>query len=106
MASSIIHNHHLHENIVGMFLTHVFLLSKGRRRRNRNKKKTFAEENRGIEESTLSAAELRSLRQAERRLNRDEIYCLKKVQALRVVVQIYSVMYVFCRAAMICQLID
>ncbi len=84
------------ENIVGIFLTHIFLLSKGRRRRNRNKKKTFAEENRGIEESTLSATELRSLRQAERRLNRDEIYCLKKVQALSVVVQIYSLMFIFC----------
>ncbi|XP_070760617.1 terminal uridylyltransferase 7 [Enoplosus armatus] len=50
----------------------------GRRRGNRNKKKVFAEENRGLEESTLSATELRSLRQAERRLNRDEIYSLKK----------------------------
>ncbi|XP_065804877.1 terminal uridylyltransferase 7 [Labrus bergylta] len=50
----------------------------GRRRRNRNKKKTFAEENRGLEESTLSATELRSLQQAERRLNKEEIYPLKK----------------------------
>ncbi|XP_051278400.1 terminal uridylyltransferase 7 isoform X1 [Dicentrarchus labrax] len=50
----------------------------GRRRRNRNKKKTFAEENRGLEESTLSAKDLHSLRQAERRLNREEIYSLKK----------------------------
>ncbi|XP_040898522.1 terminal uridylyltransferase 4 [Toxotes jaculatrix] len=52
----------------------------GRRRRNRNKNKTFAEENRGLvnEDSTLSAKELHSLRQAERRLNKDEIYCLKK----------------------------
>ncbi|KAM9359903.1 terminal uridylyltransferase 7 [Symphorus nematophorus] len=50
----------------------------GRRRRNRNKKKAFAEENRGLEESTLSAKELRSLRQIERRLNREEIYSLKK----------------------------
>ncbi|XP_063346052.1 terminal uridylyltransferase 7 isoform X3 [Pelmatolapia mariae] len=52
----------------------------GKRRRNRNKKKAFAEENRGfvIEESTFSNKELRSLRQAERRLNRDEIYSLKK----------------------------
>lgn len=49
-----------------------------RNRRNRNKKKPFAEENRGVEESTLSAAELRSLRQTERRLNREEIYSLKK----------------------------
>ncbi|XP_041643234.1 terminal uridylyltransferase 7 [Cheilinus undulatus] len=50
----------------------------GRRRRHRNKKKAFAEENRGPEESTLSASELRSLRQAERRLNKEEIYSLKK----------------------------
>lgn len=50
----------------------------GRRRRNRNKKKAFAEENRGLEETTLSAKDLQSLRQAERRLNRDEIYCVKK----------------------------
>ncbi|XP_070689581.1 terminal uridylyltransferase 7 isoform X2 [Pempheris klunzingeri] len=49
-----------------------------RRNRNRNKKKGFAEENRGLEEPTLSAKDLRSLQQAERRLNRDEIYCLKK----------------------------
>lgn len=38
-----------------------------------------------IEESTLSNKELRSLRQAERRLNRDEIYSLKKVQTLKAV---------------------
>uniref|UniRef100_UPI0037E79874 terminal uridylyltransferase 7 n=1 Tax=Semicossyphus pulcher TaxID=241346 RepID=UPI0037E79874 len=50
----------------------------GKRRRNRNKKKDFVEENRGHEESTLSVTELRSLRQAERRLNREEIYPLKK----------------------------
>ncbi|KAM6930542.1 terminal uridylyltransferase 7 [Xenentodon cancila] len=52
----------------------------GRRRRNRNKKKAFAEDSRGLmtEESTFSAKELRSLRQAERRLKKDEIYCLKK----------------------------
>nr|XP_046241304.1 terminal uridylyltransferase 7 isoform X2 [Scatophagus argus] len=50
----------------------------GRKRRNRNKKKAFAEENRGLEESTLSAKDMRSLRLAERRLNKDEIYCLKK----------------------------
>ncbi|XP_041854762.1 terminal uridylyltransferase 4 isoform X2 [Melanotaenia boesemani] len=50
----------------------------GRKRRNR--KKTFTEENRAvmIEKPTLSIKELRSLRQAERRLNRDEIYLLKK----------------------------
>lgn len=52
----------------------------GRRRRNRNKKKPFSEENRGpvIEESALSVKELRSLRQTERRLNREEIFSLKK----------------------------
>uniref|UniRef100_A0A7N6A8I3 CCHC-type domain-containing protein n=1 Tax=Anabas testudineus TaxID=64144 RepID=A0A7N6A8I3_ANATE len=52
----------------------------GRKRRNRNKKKGVAEENRGLmnEEYTLSAQEQRSQRQAERRLNRDEIYPLKK----------------------------
>ncbi|XP_054467122.1 terminal uridylyltransferase 7 isoform X1 [Anoplopoma fimbria] len=52
----------------------------GRRRRNRNKNRAYAEENRGplIEESTLSAKELQNLRQAERRLNRDEIFSLKK----------------------------
>lgn len=38
-----------------------------------------------IEESTLSNKELRNLRQAERRLNRDEIYSLKKVQTLKAV---------------------
>uniref|UniRef100_A0A3B5AS57 C2H2-type domain-containing protein n=1 Tax=Stegastes partitus TaxID=144197 RepID=A0A3B5AS57_9TELE len=49
-------------------------------RRNRNKKKPFSEENRGlvIEESALSAKDLRSLRQTERRLNREEIFSLKK----------------------------
>ncbi|XP_029960124.1 terminal uridylyltransferase 7 [Salarias fasciatus] len=52
----------------------------GRRRRNRNKKKPFLEENQNIviEESTLSAKELQSLQQTERRLNREEIYSLKK----------------------------
>lgn len=82
-------------------MTHVFLLSKGRRRRNRNKKKAFAEENRGFEEPTLSAKDLHSLQQAERRLNRDEIYCLKKVQALSVVSQIYSRIHICFRAATI-----
>ncbi|XP_047185189.1 terminal uridylyltransferase 7 [Scophthalmus maximus] len=52
----------------------------GKRRRNRNRKKPFAEENQAsvIEESTLSAKELQSLQQAEQRLGKDEIYCLKK----------------------------
>nr|XP_040051270.1 terminal uridylyltransferase 7 [Gasterosteus aculeatus aculeatus] len=52
----------------------------GRRWRNRNKNRGYAEENRGpiIEESTLSAKELQSLRKAERQLNREEIYPLKK----------------------------
>ncbi|XP_068559289.1 terminal uridylyltransferase 7 [Cebidichthys violaceus] len=52
----------------------------GRRRRNRNKNRGYGEENRGpmIDESTLSAKELQSLRQTERRLNKDEIYPLKK----------------------------
>ncbi|XP_037633222.1 terminal uridylyltransferase 7 isoform X2 [Sebastes umbrosus] len=52
----------------------------GRRRRNRNKNKGYAEENQApmIDESTLSAKELQSLRQAERRLNREEIFSLKK----------------------------
>ncbi|TKS78387.1 Terminal uridylyltransferase 4 [Collichthys lucidus] len=51
-----------------------------RRRRNRNKRNAFAEENRGLEESPLSAKDLRSLQQAERRLNKEEIYSLKKGQ--------------------------
>uniref|UniRef100_A0A8D0A2K8 Terminal uridylyl transferase 7 n=1 Tax=Sander lucioperca TaxID=283035 RepID=A0A8D0A2K8_SANLU len=61
-------------------LTGLFPLKNKKRRRNRNKNKAYAEENRGpvIEESTLSAKELHSLQQAERRLNRDEIYSLKK----------------------------
>ncbi|XP_071339545.1 terminal uridylyltransferase 7 isoform X1 [Trachinotus anak] len=52
----------------------------GRRRRNRHKKKAFAEENRGPvnEDPTLTAKELRNLQQTERRLNKDDIYCLKK----------------------------
>ncbi|XP_056232082.1 terminal uridylyltransferase 7 [Seriola aureovittata] len=52
----------------------------GRRRRNRHKKKAFAEENKGLvnEDATLSAKEMRSLRQAEKRLNKDDIYCFKK----------------------------
>ncbi|XP_068167780.1 terminal uridylyltransferase 7 [Antennarius striatus] len=52
----------------------------GRRWKNRNKKKTCAEENRGLEEIPASAKDMSGLRQAERRLNRDEIYYLKKVQ--------------------------
>ncbi|XP_068461077.1 terminal uridylyltransferase 7 isoform X2 [Clinocottus analis] len=52
----------------------------GRRRRHRNKNRAYTEENRGpvIEESTLSAQELQSRRQAEQRLNKEEIYTLKK----------------------------
>ncbi|KAM9858777.1 terminal uridylyltransferase 7 [Aulostomus maculatus] len=52
----------------------------GRGWRNQNKGKAFAEENRVPlnDESTLSAKELRSLRQIEKRLNKEEIYCLKK----------------------------
>lgn len=93
---SILYDIYTSSNRVNTFLTHAFLLSKGRKRRHRNKKKSFAEENRGCEESTLSATDLRSLRQAERRLNRDEIYCLKKVQALGLVAQIYSlILFVF-----------
>uniref|UniRef100_A0A3Q2ZUZ7 C2H2-type domain-containing protein n=1 Tax=Kryptolebias marmoratus TaxID=37003 RepID=A0A3Q2ZUZ7_KRYMA len=58
----------------------LLLVFVGRRQRNRNKKNLFAEEDRGhaAEESTLSAQELQSLRQAERRLKKDEIYYLKK----------------------------
>lgn len=64
--------------------THAILIFKGRRRRNRNKKKPLGEENRGpvIEDPALSAIELRCLKQAERRLMRDEVYSLKKVQVL------------------------
>ncbi|XP_047448090.1 terminal uridylyltransferase 7 [Mugil cephalus] len=49
----------------------------GRRRRNRNKKKPFIEENRGpmIDDPALSAKDRQN---AERRLNRDEVYSLKK----------------------------
>ncbi|XP_045890712.1 terminal uridylyltransferase 7 [Micropterus dolomieu] len=49
----------------------------GRRRRNRNKKRTFAEEDRGVEEPTLSAIQLRALQKAEKRLNREEVYCVR-----------------------------
>ena len=64
-------------------LTHVFLPSEGKRRRNRNKKKSFGEENRSHvnEDAALSTQELQSLRQAESRLLKDGIYCLKKVQS-------------------------
>lgn len=63
---------------------HFCVLSKGRRWRNQNKRKAFAEENKVpvYDESTLSAKELRTLKQAEKRLNRDEIYSLKKVTTL------------------------
>ncbi|XP_076006661.1 terminal uridylyltransferase 7 [Genypterus blacodes] len=52
----------------------------GRRWRNQNKRKAFAEENKVplFDESTLSPKELHSLKLAEKRLNRDEIYSLKK----------------------------
>ncbi|XP_047197197.1 terminal uridylyltransferase 4 [Hippoglossus stenolepis] len=51
-----------------------------KRRRNRNKKKGFGEENRSLvnEDSALSTQELQSLRQAENRLLKDGICCLKK----------------------------
>uniref|UniRef100_A0A665WG85 Terminal uridylyl transferase 7 n=1 Tax=Echeneis naucrates TaxID=173247 RepID=A0A665WG85_ECHNA len=59
--------------------TSSFVPSKGRRRRNRHKKKVFAEENRGSvnEDATISPKELHNLQQAEKRLNKDDIYCLK-----------------------------
>lgn len=57
-------------------------LSTGRRRRNRNKKNAFAEEKRVSEESMLSAMDVHSLQQAERRLKKDGIYSLKKASAL------------------------
>ncbi|KAM4745927.1 terminal uridylyltransferase 7 [Anableps anableps] len=52
----------------------------GRRRRKRNKKKGLAEECKGleIEESRVSVQDLQSIRQAERRLKRDEIHPLRK----------------------------
>ncbi|CAB1454910.1 unnamed protein product [Pleuronectes platessa] len=52
----------------------------GKRRRNRNKKTSFGEENRSRvnEDSTLSTQELQSLRQAESRLLKDGICSLKK----------------------------
>lgn len=55
-----------------------FLISKVKRWKNKNRKKTF-EEPRGSEESNLSAKDLRQQLQAEKRLNRDEIYPVKKV---------------------------
>ncbi|KAF7665456.1 hypothetical protein LDENG_00143220 [Lucifuga dentata] len=59
--------------------TDVTLHKSGWRQRNQNKREAFAEENKGpAYESTLSAKEQRSLWQAEKRLSRDEIYCLKK----------------------------
>ncbi|XP_034026885.1 terminal uridylyltransferase 7 isoform X2 [Thalassophryne amazonica] len=56
------------------------LVSKAKRRRHRNKRKIFVEDNNvpAAEEPTLSAKELRSLQQVERRLNKDEVYFLKK----------------------------
>lgn len=57
-------------------------LSKGRRRRNRNKKNAFAEEKRVSEEAMHSAMDVYSLQQAERRLKKDGIYSLNKVPAL------------------------
>ncbi|KAM3610510.1 uncharacterized protein V6R79_004990 [Siganus canaliculatus] len=50
----------------------------GKKRRNRSKKKDFAEENRGLEEPTLSVKDAHSLRQNEKRLNKEEIYYLKR----------------------------
>ncbi|XP_058492227.1 terminal uridylyltransferase 4 isoform X1 [Solea solea] len=52
----------------------------GKRWRNRNRKKDFTEENRGFvnEEITLTAKEIHSLRQAEKRLKKDEIFSLKR----------------------------
>uniref|UniRef100_A0A674NRY5 CCHC-type domain-containing protein n=1 Tax=Takifugu rubripes TaxID=31033 RepID=A0A674NRY5_TAKRU len=51
--------------------------SEGKRWKNRNRKKTF-EEHRGSEESNLSAKDLRQQLQAEKRLNKEEIYPVKK----------------------------
>ncbi|XP_054895394.1 terminal uridylyltransferase 4 [Poeciliopsis prolifica] len=52
----------------------------GRRRRNRNKKKGFAEESKGLEmeEARVSVQDLQNARQAEKRLKREEIYLLRK----------------------------
>ncbi|KAK5599251.1 hypothetical protein CRENBAI_023958 [Crenichthys baileyi] len=52
----------------------------GRRRRKRNKKKALAEEYKGfeIEESRVSVQELQNIREAERKLKRDEIHPLRK----------------------------
>lgn len=58
--------------------TFNFLISKAKRWKNRNRKKNF-EEPRGSEESNLSAKDLRQQLQAEKRLNKDEIYPVKKV---------------------------
>lgn len=58
--------------------TFNFLISKVKRWKNKNRKKTF-EEPRGSEESNLSAKDLRQQLQAEKRLNKDEIYPVKKV---------------------------
>ncbi|PWA15881.1 hypothetical protein CCH79_00009039 [Gambusia affinis] len=57
----------------------------GRRRRNRNKKKAFAEECKGLEmeEARVSVQDLQNTRQAEKKLKRDEIYPLRKVPAVK-----------------------
>ncbi|XP_051923084.1 terminal uridylyltransferase 7 isoform X50 [Hippocampus zosterae] len=56
------------------------VLNAGKRRRPRNKRRNFAEEDRELanEESSLSAKDLQVLRQAEMRLSKDDIHCLKK----------------------------
>lgn len=61
--------------------TFPFRILKAKRWKNRNRKKTF-EEPRGSEESNLSAKDLRQQLQAEKRLNKDEIYPVKKVWSL------------------------
>ncbi|XP_068616839.1 terminal uridylyltransferase 7 [Brachionichthys hirsutus] len=52
----------------------------GRKWKNGYKKKTFAEANRGLEEVPASAIDMHDLREAERQLNREDIFCLTKVQ--------------------------
>ncbi|XP_077417749.1 terminal uridylyltransferase 7 [Vanacampus margaritifer] len=55
-------------------------LNAGKRHRRRNKGRNFAEEERDLasEESSLSAKDLHALQQAEMRLSKDDIHCLKK----------------------------